>query len=102
MIHFRLVGIKLGEGLKYSTSINEINRIAKAIFDFSLSSYPEESITSSRSQLVYDWVMTLDEQPISEGKKLQLLQDFMNALIPKDSSLRNLIKDTAKLPQSDF
>ena len=68
MINFRLIGIKLGEGLKYSTSINEINRIASAVFDFEVSSYPHESITSSRSQLIYDWVMSLAEQPIKEKR----------------------------------
>ncbi|MFQ3579921.1 MAG: TIGR02391 family protein [Bacteroidales bacterium] len=102
MVNFRLIGIRLGEGLKYSTSINEINRIATAIFDFEASSHPHESITSSRSQLIYDWVMTLGEQPIEEKKKLELLQDFINTLTPEDSSLRNLIKETAKVPQLDF
>jgi len=102
MINFRLIGIKLGEGLKYSTSINEINRIASAVFDFEVSSYPHESITSSRSQLIYDWVMSLAEQPIKEEKKLELLQKFINALTTEDSPLRNLINETAKLPQLDF
>ncbi len=102
MINFRLIGIKLGDGLKYSTSINEINRIASAIFDFKVSSHPHQSITSSRSQLIYDWVMTLAEQPINEERKLQLLQGFINALSPEDSPLRNLIKETTKLPELDF
>ena len=102
MVNFRLIGIKLGEGLKYSTSINEINRIASAVFDFEVSSHPHESITSSRSQLIYDWVMSLAEQPIKEEKKLELLQKFINALTTEDSPLRNLINETAKLPQLDF
>ncbi|MCD6490733.1 MAG: TIGR02391 family protein [Candidatus Korarchaeota archaeon] len=102
MVNFRLIGIKLGEGLKYTASINEINRIASAVFDFEVSSHPHESITSSRSQLIYDWVMTLAEQPIEEKKKLQLLQEFINALAPEDSPLRNLIKETVKLPEVDF
>lgn len=102
MINFRIIGIKLGERLKYSTSINEISRIASAIFDFEVSSHPHESITSSCSQLIYDWVMTLAKQPINEGRKLQLLQEFIKALAPEDSPLRNLIKETAKLSELDF
>jgi uncharacterized protein (TIGR02391 family) len=102
MVNFRLIGIRLGEGLKYSTSINEINRIASAISDFEASSHPLESITSSRSQLIYDWVITLAEQPIEEKEKLQLLQEFINTLTPEDSPLRNLIKETAELPELDF
>ncbi|MBI5253397.1 MAG: TIGR02391 family protein [Euryarchaeota archaeon] len=102
MTNFRLIGIKLGEGLKYSTSINEINRIASAIFDFEVSSHPHESITSSRSQLIYDWIMTLAEQPLEEERKLQLLQDFINALTSENDPLRNLVGETAKLPELDF
>jgi len=102
MINFRLIGIKLGEGLKYSTSINEINRVASAIFDFDVSSHPHESITSSRSQLIYDWVMTLAEQSIDAEKKLALLRDFINALTSQNDPLRSLIRDTAKLPELDF
>lgn len=102
MINFRLIGIKLGGGLKYSTSINEINRIASAIFDFEVSSHLHESITSSRSQLIYDWVMTLAEQPIDEERKLQLLQHFIKALTSENDPLRNLLKDAAKLPELDF
>ena len=97
MINFGLIGIKLGEGLKYDTSINEINRVATAIFDFKISSHPQENITSSRSQLIYDWVMTLAKKSIDEERKLTLLQDFINALTPKDSPLRNLIKETTRM-----
>ncbi|OQX55858.1 MAG: TIGR02391 family protein [Candidatus Cloacimonas sp. 4484_209] len=102
MINFRLIGVKLGEGLKYDTSINEINRIAIAIFDFTESSHSNESITSSRSQLIYDWVMTLAEQKIDDERKLKLLQEFINALTPENSSLRSLIKESTQLYDFDF
>jgi len=90
MVNFKLVAIKLGEGLKYDSTINKINRIAKAILDFEVESHPLESITSSRSQLIYDWVMTLSEQPIDEQSKLRLLNEFIRYLTPADSPLRRL------------
>jgi uncharacterized protein (TIGR02391 family) len=102
MLSFRLIAIKLGEGLKYNTTINEINRVAKSVFDFPPSSYPHENITSSRSQLIYDWVMTLDGQTIDEQRKIQLLQEFINALAPENSPLRNLLKETTQLSEFDF
>jgi len=70
MVNFRLIGIKLGEGLKYDVPINEIGRMAMAIFDFAVSSHPLGNITSPRSQLIYDWVMTLAEQPMDEEKQI--------------------------------
>ncbi|MCJ7458226.1 MAG: TIGR02391 family protein [candidate division Zixibacteria bacterium] len=102
MINFKLIGIKLGEGLKYDTSINEINRIATAIFDFPISSHPHGSITSSRSQLIFDWVMTLAERHIADERKFQLLQEFINVLTPENSPLRNLIKETTGIYKFDF
>ncbi len=90
-INFKRIAIELGEGLKYQTSLNEIGRMASVVFDFDVSPHPHLSITSSRSQTVYDWVMTLSEQPISEEKKSQLLKQFIDALTPEDNPLRELI-----------
>ncbi len=90
-INFKLIAFQLGEGLKYMTSINEIGRMASAVFDFNVSPHPHTSITSVRSQTVYNWVMTLSEQPISQEKKTQLLKQFIDALTPEDSPLRKLI-----------
>lgn len=91
-MNFKLIAIKLGEGLKYDTTINDINRIASAVFDFSLTEYPHDSITSSRSQLIYSWVMTLADNPMSDEKKIQLLGNFIGGLTPNNSSLRTLIE----------
>jgi len=92
-INFRMLAIQLGEGLKGQTVINEINRMASVVFDFDVSPHPHTSITSIRSQTVYDWVMTLSEQPISQEKKLQLLKQFIDALTPEDSPLRKLVRE---------
>ena len=90
-INFKLVGMTLGESLKWQASVNQINRAASVIFDFASTPHNMESITSVRSQTIYNWVMSLSEQPISESKKSQLLRQFINTLTPEDSSLRKLI-----------
>lgn len=92
MVNFKLIATKLGEGLKNYSTINEINRIAKAVFNFDITSHPQESITSSRSQLIYDWVMTVSEQGIDERMKLLLLDEFIRNLTTVDSPLRNLTR----------
>lgn len=119
MINFRLIGIKLGEGLKYTVSLDKIDRIATAIFEFSLSSNPLEDfefgchrrlddlvtetfghshipkdIASMRSQRIHEWVVAFAERPMDGETKLQLLQEFINRLTIEGSSLRNLIKET--------
>ena len=100
MINFKLVGVKLGEGLKH-VPLFEIDKIAKAIFDFPVKSQ-NSGLSNIRSQHIYDWVVTLGEQSYEEEKKEQLLQDFINELTPKDSPLRKLLRETGKRPEFDF
>lgn len=58
-MNYKLIGTQIGDLLKYDTTINEINRIAKATFNFGVSNFPNDSITSERAQIIYNWVMTL-------------------------------------------
>ncbi|PKL70665.1 MAG: TIGR02391 family protein [Methanomicrobiales archaeon HGW-Methanomicrobiales-1] len=101
-MNFKLIAIKLGEGLKYDTTVNDINRISSAIFDFSLKEYPHESITSVRSQLIYNWVMTLADNSMTDDKKIQLLGDFIKGLTPDNSPLRTLIVDKKAILSPDM
>ena len=83
MTNYKLIAIKLGEILKEKSSINEINRIAKAIFPFNKKKYPNDSITSLRAKEVYDWVLTLSEQDLTETDKEKLLKNFIKELAPE-------------------
>ena len=85
MTNYKLIAIKLGNSLKYGSSVNEINRFAQAVFSFTNMSHPNDSITSVRAQLVYDWVMTLGGQKISEPEKEKLLKKFIEELAPEFS-----------------
>ena len=118
MINFRLIGIKLGEELKYTVSLDKVDSIATAIFGFSLysnlledstfgyrrldkiatetfgPSCLPEGIAPMQSQRIREWVVAFAEKPMDEETKLQLLQEFINCLTPEGSFLRNLIKET--------
>lgn len=83
MTNYKLIAIKLGESLKYGSSVNEINRIGKAVFPFNKKEHPNESITSVRAQEVYDWILTLAEQDSAESDKGILLSKFMKELAPE-------------------
>ncbi len=105
MANLRLLAIKMGDELKYDTSVNQINRMADAIFDFECLEFPQDNITSERAQLIYDWVITLDKQEISKEEKLSLLEDFYDELSPEDHSVRDLFdkkisKDEVGVPKS--
>jgi uncharacterized protein (TIGR02391 family) len=82
-VNLKLIATEIGDYIKYETSINEINRIAKAIFKFPRQEFPNESITSVRAQLVYDWILSLEDYDCSVSEKKELLVNFAERLHPK-------------------
>ncbi len=87
-VNFKLFATDLGEGMKYTTTVNQVGRMASAIFSFPCVAHPHPSISSSRSQLVYDWVMTLSEQPMPDSEKVRLLREFVDAIVPVDAPIK--------------
>ncbi|MFM2198743.1 MAG: hypothetical protein RLZZ505_2175 [Verrucomicrobiota bacterium] len=74
----------LGEALKWTTTVRDVERNAKALFPCQRTSYPNEAITSQRSQLIYDWVLSLSMHPLAEPKKEELLAEFAKRITPKE------------------
>ena len=79
-MNLKLIATEIGDYIKYERSINEIDRIAKAIFKFPRQEFPNESITSVRAQLIYDWILSLEEYDCSVNEKKNLLIDFAEHL----------------------
>lgn len=82
-MNYRMVANQVGDLLKYDTTINEINRAAKSVFNFQQEAFPNDSITSSRTKEVHDWVLTLAKRPMSpQDRNTQLLQ-FISMITPE-------------------
>ena len=81
-MNLELIAIEIGDSVKYVTSVNEIDRIAKAVFKFPCSEFPNESITSVRAQLIYNWILSLKEYDCSTDEKKKLLIAFAERLHP--------------------
>lgn len=99
--NYRLIAIQLGDLLKWDTSINEINRVASAVFRFSRESFPTDSITSQRAQLIYDWLLSLARQRIESDQRDGLLVSFCRNLASPgqlDAVLRVLSDNGVALP----
>jgi hypothetical protein len=79
-MNYRLIAVQIGDLLKYSTSINDINRLAGAIFRFQRESFPNESITSQMAQLIHDWILSLAKQEMNPEERNQLLRRFCHSL----------------------
>jgi hypothetical protein len=73
-VNYKLIATQIGDLLKWDTTINEINRIAKATFNFNASNFPNDSITSERGEaenrpLAFTCFPLAGIQPKSEDKK---------------------------------
>ena len=75
-MNYRLIAIEVGDLIKWDTSLNEIRRIATALFQFNIEEFPNEAITSSRAQLVYNCILTLAKQRMSNEERNNLLVTF--------------------------
>lgn len=79
---YRRVAIQVGDMLKYDTAIREINRAGNSVFSFERENFPNEEITSSRAQLVHDWILTLAKQKMNPDERQALLFKFINIITP--------------------
>lgn len=95
-MNIKLIAIQIGDVLKDRKSLKEINRVAEAIFQFACQEFPNESITSERAKLTYDWIMSLEDQSCP-GELEQLLIDFVKSLtygeIDLQQTLLNILND---------
>jgi hypothetical protein len=80
-MNFKFVATQFGESIKYDTTTNEVGRVFSALSDIKLGNYPNDSITSSRSQLIYSWIMTIGNSPLSETGKAELVRQAIISLV---------------------
>jgi len=79
-MNYKLIATQFGESMKYDTTVNEIGRAFSALADLKLKNYPNESITSARSQLIYSWVMTIGNSSLQNTDKIELLRQAILSL----------------------
>ncbi len=82
-MNYRLIAIQVGDLLKYATTINDVNRAAQSIFSFQSEYFPNDSITSSRAQLIYDWILTLAKQQMNNEERNKNLINFLDLITPE-------------------
>lgn len=80
--NYRAIAVEVGDALKFDTTVNEVNRIAGAIFRFPREDFPNSAITSVRAQLVHDWILSLAKQPLDADERDRLLTQFCLKIAP--------------------
>jgi uncharacterized protein (TIGR02391 family) len=82
-MNYRLAAVEVGDLLKYDTSVNQINRIAQAIFQIPQETFPNDSITSVRAKTIHDWILTLAKQRMDPSERNNKLISFCRQICPQ-------------------
>ncbi len=83
-INFQHIATKIGDTLKYSTTVNEIDRIGQSILKITKESFPNSAITSVRAKTLYDWVLSLAKSPLDSTERIKRLIRFSLELTPEE------------------
>lgn len=108
-----MIAIQIGDSLKYSTSINEIDRAAKSVFSFNCEDFPNSSITSVRAQGIHDWILTLAKQKLTFDERNKVLHNFLDLIVPHEdkkhiddilmkAGISDLIKQSGEFTNRNF
>jgi hypothetical protein len=71
------LAIKIGKALYEKTSLDHVRNVAKSIFTFDLAPSVHFTMPDIVAQEIYDWIITLSEQPINDEEKLKLTRKFV-------------------------
>lgn len=83
-INFRLIATQIGDLLKYSTSVNEIDRIWLSVLKINKELFPNNSITSVRASNVYNWILSLAKAPLESDERVKRLVNFCLEITPSE------------------
>lgn len=94
-MNYRLIATEVGDLVKWDSSVNEILRIAKALFSFQIEDFPNEAITSVRAQTVYNCILSLAKQRMDQDERNQLLVTFCRRIVPdqRRGKLEQILRD---------
>jgi hypothetical protein len=86
-IDYLLLAIKVAKVYSRKTSSEHVNKVAKGLFSFDTTSHLDKKMPDIVSQEIYDWILTLSKQHISEEEKLRLVREFVVSLAPESSNV---------------
>ncbi len=81
-MNYRLIATEVGDLVKWDISVNIIRRAAAALFQFQIEAFPNEAITSERAKVVYNSILSLGKQRLSDEERNRLLLTFCRRITP--------------------
>jgi uncharacterized protein (TIGR02391 family) len=89
-INFRHIATQIGDSLKYSTSVNEIDRFGQAILRINKEDFPNTAITSIRAYTLYCWVLSLAKAQLEPSERIKRLISFCLEITPEEHKQKTI------------
>ncbi|MCE5229560.1 TIGR02391 family protein [bacterium] len=81
--NYRVIATEVGDALKWDSTVNDIDRIGSALFRFRYEDFPNQAITSERAKHIYNWILSLARQKMTQEERDILLVDFCKKIAPQ-------------------
>lgn len=93
--NYRAIAVDVGDAIKWSSSVNEINRAGGALLRIQRQSFPNDAITSERAQLVHDWILSLARAALTaEDRDARLVQFCLRIAVEADRDhVQRILRD---------
>lgn len=89
-INFVHIATQIGDLLKYSTAINEIDRHGISLLKVNKENFQNTSITSIRAKTLYDWVLSLAKAQMLPDERIKRLISFCLELTPEEHKKKTI------------
>ncbi len=76
------LAIKAAKSLNQKTSLDHVDKVAEGLFIFDVDPHLNITMPDMVSQEIFNWIITLSEQPIRGKEKLRLARKFIVSLAP--------------------
>ena len=82
---FVSLAIKATKALNQKTSLEHVDEVAERLFKFDVDPHLHITMPDPIAQEIFDWIITLSEQPMYEKERLRLARKFIVSLAPVSS-----------------
>jgi uncharacterized protein (TIGR02391 family) len=97
-INIQKIAIEIGNIIKWTAAVNEINRLGQAILRIPKEVFPNASITSVRQQEIYNWLCSIGKANLVPDERFRLMVEFCLSVAGEGRSDVVKILDSAGIP----
>jgi uncharacterized protein (TIGR02391 family) len=83
-VNIQRIAIEVGDIIKWSGSVNQIDRQGQAILKVCKENFPHTAITSQRQQGIYNWLCSIAKSDMLVDERNKLITEFCLSLAAED------------------